>query len=142
MNSYRGACLAVLLSNVGFEGTGERGGRIAQVSTTWVPWVLMTFMVCPSFNGTATPKRAGMVCVTPVSYLDFGRVVMVWCCCCSRGPGCSRMARFIRFAAMFYTDAVSHICVWVSVQIRCMMYPTVASVLLELYKSVPISMQV
>jgi len=33
----------------------------AHVSTTWLPCVLITFMVWPAERGTAIPWRAGMV---------------------------------------------------------------------------------
>ncbi len=41
---------------------GEEGERVkAQVSMTWVPWVLMILMVWPARRGVAMPWRAGMM---------------------------------------------------------------------------------
>jgi hypothetical protein len=42
------------------EGGKEESVK-AQVSTTWVPWVFITFMVEPAGRAVAIPWRAGMV---------------------------------------------------------------------------------
>lgn len=39
------------------EGAVEK----AQVSITWVPWVLMILMLCPALRWVAVPWRAGIV---------------------------------------------------------------------------------
>lgn len=52
---------------------------MAQVSMTWVPWVLITLMVWFCFRGTATPDRAGIVCVVSRLYLDDGRAAIAAC---------------------------------------------------------------
>lgn len=56
---------------------GGTGVMMAHVSTTWVPWVLITFMVWLCLRGTATPVRAGMVCICPGLYFDAGRAGIV-----------------------------------------------------------------
>src|SRR5437868_473584 len=37
-----------------------RSATNAQVSTTWLPWVLMILMVCPRTSRVALPRRAGI----------------------------------------------------------------------------------
>src|SRR6266404_2304591 len=45
----------------------------AQVSTTWLPWVLMRRTACPSASGIALPERAGISCSMAISRSQFRR---------------------------------------------------------------------
>jgi len=57
---------------------GDGDGEIvkAHVSTIWVPYVLIIFMVCPAGRWVAVPWAAGIVCwVSILEVLVWGREI-------------------------------------------------------------------
>ena len=78
MYSYCGVWTASWVDLVGFAGEADiPGGTLAQVSITWVPWVLMALMDWSLLRGTATPERAGMLWIVPGAYFETGKVTMI-----------------------------------------------------------------